>query len=110
MTKIRKRSNQEIGAGIKQQIENNPEFHAISKGGSDLLDSILVSENIVYSFSPKWEIGDRAYHATMDSDMGIIINIVYDVRATCIKYQISFSQEGDGWYFEEELSTTKVIV
>lgn len=65
----------------------------------------------MYSFNPSYKIGDHVFHATKESDEGIITNITYDVRQRAIKYEVVFGKmdTDDVWCYEEELSETKLF-
>jgi hypothetical protein len=60
-------------------------------------------------FNPKFQINQRVFHATRDSDEGIIINISYLVRQKSIEYEVTFGRrpEDRTWCIEEELSENK---
>jgi len=63
----------------------------------------------MYKFEPLFKIGDHVFHATKESDEGIIINITYNVRQRAIQYEVMFGRmdADDVWCYEEELSDTK---
>ena len=59
---------------------------------------------------PKFEIGERVYHITPESDLGVILDCKYSLREDAWSYIVSFGQEKDSLqYYEDELSRTKVF-
>lgn len=64
-----------------------------------------------YKFETVLNIGDKVYHATKESDMGIIIDVSFSIRANCVKYEVCFGRfdVDDVWVYEEELSNYKVF-
>lgn len=64
-----------------------------------------------HRFETEFSIGDKVYHATKESDMGIVIDASFSVRANCVKYEVSFGRmdADDVWVYEEELSSSKVF-
>lgn len=62
-----------------------------------------------FKFNTKFDIGDQVYHATKDSDMGIITDSCYFVRSGTLKYEVAFGRlSGDSvWCYEEEISEVK---
>lgn len=63
------------------------------------------------TISHTFNIGDRVFHSTRDGDEGIIINMTYDFRLNCVKYEVVFGRQSgdDVWCFEEELSESKIF-
>jgi hypothetical protein len=43
-----------------------------------------------YRFETKYSIGDNIYHATPESDKGIIVDIQYNVLTGLVRYNIVF--------------------
>lgn len=62
-------------------------------------------------FEPRFHIGQKVYHATQESDWGIIVNINYNVRERSNKYEVVFGRlnEDNVWCYEDELSENKVF-
>jgi hypothetical protein len=60
---------------------------------------------------PIFNILDRVYHITLESPLGIVIDVRYTYSTDMHEYQVSFSAESQSlWYFGHELSTTKTFV
>lgn len=60
---------------------------------------------------PKYNISDKVYHITPESDCGVVINIKYDYLTKQHEYQVSFSPHTESlWYYEHELSVNKLFV
>lgn len=64
-----------------------------------------------YTFDTTYQIGDPIFHATKESDQGIIIDISYSIRNKSVKYNVVFGRmpDDDIWCYEEELSESKVF-
>ena len=62
-------------------------------------------------FEYTYNIGDRVFYATPDSDEGIVIDISFLIRRNFAMYNVVFGRrnEDDTWCHEEELSTTKIF-
>lgn len=57
---------------------------------------------------PQYNIGDRVFHVTKDSDEGVILNATYILRTDDWVYTVTFSQNDGGIsMYEFELSPTK---
>jgi hypothetical protein len=63
-----------------------------------------------YAFKPKFHIGDRIFHITPESEVGVILDIRYCVKTGEILYLIALGFNNEVWAIEEELSTSRVIV
>jgi|WetSurMetagenome_2_1015567.scaffolds.fasta_scaffold1005993_1 hypothetical protein len=63
-----------------------------------------------HTFNAKFEIGQRIYHLTPESGVGIILNISYNVRTREIQYLIALGFNKEVWAFEQELSNEKIII
>jgi uncharacterized protein (UPF0303 family) len=63
-----------------------------------------------YSFTPIYELGQKVYHITPESDQGIIVDITYSVLKRTIQYNVVFGRhsEDDIWCYEQELSEGKI--
>ena len=59
---------------------------------------------------PKYHINEKVYHITPESQQGIIIDINYSYLTKLHQYQVTFGPDTNpGWYFEHELSKSKVF-
>lgn len=59
--------------------------------------------------TPTFNIGERIYHITPESDQGVVLNIRYDYLNNLHEYLVTFSATNESlWYYEHELSKTKV--
>ena len=58
----------------------------------------------------KYNRGDKVYHITPDSPQGIILDIRYYFRNKTYEYLVYWSHNENGYYWEEELDETKVII
>ncbi len=57
---------------------------------------------------PKYNIGDRVYHVTKDSDEGVVINATYSLRNCEWTYSVTFMPlDGGVQMYENELSESK---
>lgn len=63
-----------------------------------------------HTFNAKYEIGQRIYHLTPESNVVLILNISYNVRTREIQYLIALGFNEEVWAFEQELSIDKVII
>lgn len=58
----------------------------------------------------KYNIGDKVFHITPESDQGVVLNIKYDYLTKLHEYLVTFSAQSESlWYYEHELSTTKIF-
>lgn len=58
----------------------------------------------------KFNIGEKVYHITPESDCGIITNIKYDYLTGLHEYQVTFAPQTDSlWYYEHELSKSRIF-
>lgn len=46
-------------------------------------------------FNPEFQIGDSVYHATSDSDRGIILDITYSLRSGQVRYIVTFGRRSE---------------
>ncbi len=59
---------------------------------------------------PKYNIGQGVYHATPDSDKGIVLDCIYSLRKNQWEYLVAFSANTTSLvYYEEELTETKTF-
>lgn len=59
----------------------------------------------------KFNIGDRVYHITPESDMGVVLDAEYSLLNNRWLYRVTFSAVADALlYYEHELSETKIFV
>lgn len=59
---------------------------------------------------PKFQIGEKVYHITPESDSGIVLDCIYSIRKGYWMYLVTFSPEKDSMeYYEDELSSTKIF-
>lgn len=65
----------------------------------------------MHSFNSEFNIGDSVYHATADSDRGIVIDVFYSLRTDLVRYNVVFGRRGedDGWFWGDELSVEKIF-
>lgn len=60
--------------------------------------------------NPKYEIGERVYHITPESDPGIILDCRFSVRENAWSYLVTFSPEKESLlYYEDELTQSKIF-
>lgn len=58
----------------------------------------------------KYNIGDKVYHATPESDQGIVVDWMYTRYAGVYKYYVTWGPNNtENWYLDVELSPTKVF-
>lgn len=60
-------------------------------------------------YKNKFNIHDKVYHLTPESDEGIITNWVYDRRLNAYKYEVTLGFNIVFWCYEDELSLEKVF-
>lgn len=62
-----------------------------------------------FTFDIIYVIGQQVYHATSESDMGIVTDICYSVNTQLVQYEVAFGRLPDDtvWCTEQELSETK---
>lgn len=59
---------------------------------------------------PKFQIGEKVYHVTPDSDQGIVLDCRYSMRENAWSYVVTFGPEKESLiYYEDELSTSKTF-
>lgn len=59
---------------------------------------------------PKFEIGERVYHITPDSDPGVVLDCNFSMRENAWSYLVTFGPEKDSlFYYEDELTTSKIF-
>ena len=59
-------------------------------------------------FTPKYEMLQKVYHLTPDSDAGVIIDVRWS-KGQGTTYLVSLGFNADAWCYEHELSTEKVF-
>ena len=59
--------------------------------------------------TPKFQIGDRIYHVTKESEQGVVINAKYFLRTGNWIYEVSFSPGFECDLYEDEISESKVF-
>jgi hypothetical protein len=57
----------------------------------------------------KYNIGDRVYHITPESDIGVVIDWRYFASTERYSYYVVWNTENRDWYVEQELSKNKVF-
>jgi len=59
---------------------------------------------------PKFEIGERVYHITPESDSGVVLDCKYSLREGAWSYIVTFGPKEESLlYYEDELSRTKIF-
>ena len=58
----------------------------------------------------KYNIGDKVYHITPDSPVGIILDIRYYFRSNTCEYLIGWNHLESSYCWEEEISYDKSFV
>lgn len=59
---------------------------------------------------PKFNIGDKIYHITPESDLGVVLDCRYSMRENAWSYIVTFGAEKESLlYYEDELSTSKTF-
>jgi len=61
-------------------------------------------------FEHKYNIGDRIFHNTPESDVGLIIDILYYVATDEVRYLIAIGFNNEVVALERELSNEKIII
>ena len=64
---------------------------------------------MIQKFEHKFEIGQRVYHITPESPVGIIIDIKYTMMHGVL-YIVAYTYNDEATCYEHELSTERVIV
>ncbi|WP_019540555.1 hypothetical protein [Proteiniphilum acetatigenes] len=60
--------------------------------------------------NPKFNIGEKVYHITPDSDQGVVLDCRYSMREGSWSYIVTFGAEKEALlYYEDELSTSKTF-
>lgn len=62
------------------------------------------------TYSYKFEIGDRVFHKTPESDVGIILDISHHQLTNQVTYLVALGFNNEVSCLEEELSKEKVII
>jgi len=64
-----------------------------------------------HMFEVEFNIGDRIYYATPDSDAGIVLDITYSVRSKRVQYLVTFGRQAadEVWADAIELSADKIF-
>ena len=59
---------------------------------------------------PKFNIGDKVYHITPESDQGVVLDAEYSLLNNRWRYIVKFGvKDSDYMYYEHELSISKVF-
>lgn len=57
---------------------------------------------------PKFNINDKVYHVTPESEVGVVLNIRFEYLTGLHEYFVTFSANADTlWYYEHELIDSK---
>ena len=59
--------------------------------------------------NPKFQIGDRIYHVTKESEQGVVIDATYSLRTANWLYIVSFAPGFEYDLYEDELSESKIF-
>ena len=59
--------------------------------------------------TPKFQIGDRIYHVTKESEQGIVLDATYSLRANDWLYVVSFSPGIECHLYEDEISENRIF-
>lgn len=59
--------------------------------------------------NPKFQIGDRVYHVTKESEQGVVIDVTYSLRTANWLYIVSFSPGSECSLYEDEISESKIF-
>jgi hypothetical protein len=60
--------------------------------------------------APKYNIGDKVYHITPESESGVILDASYSLLNDRWQYRVTFGiKDNDYWYEESELSANKIF-
>ncbi|MPM33065.1 hypothetical protein SDC9_79632 [bioreactor metagenome] len=60
--------------------------------------------------NPKFQIGEKVYHITPESDQGVVLDCTFSMRKGYWLYLVTFGPEKDSMdYYEDELSTSKTF-
>jgi len=60
---------------------------------------------------PKFSIGDKVYHVTLDSEEGVVLDASYSMLRKRWKYLVTFGiRDNDSRYYEHELLSQRRIV
>lgn len=60
---------------------------------------------------PTYNISDKVYHITPESDIGIVIDASYSLLTGRWLYQVTFSPHAEAlWYHTHELSESKIFI
>jgi hypothetical protein len=57
---------------------------------------------------PKFNIGDRVYHVTRESDEGVVVDINYSMRFGMWTYSVTFRPGSEDDFYEDEISNSKI--
>jgi len=58
---------------------------------------------------PKYNIGDKVYHVTPDSEQGIVVNVIYYFKTDEFVYQVAVGWSGSYYCDEKEISIEKTF-
>jgi len=66
---------------------------------------------MIHKFNADYNIGDRVYHVTPDSPLGIVLDIDYSVVNNSVKYLVTFGHTSadEVWCTTLELSPNKAF-
>jgi hypothetical protein len=56
----------------------------------------------------KYNIGDRVYHVTPESEVGIVVDWRYSAYSRVYSYLVTWGIDDTNWYIDVELSDTKI--
>ena len=59
--------------------------------------------------NPKFQIGDRVYHVTKESEQGVVIDAKFFLRSGNWTYEVSFSPGFECDLYEDEISESKIF-
>lgn len=65
--------------------------------------------DMIQEFEHKYNIGDKVFYITPDSDVGIILDISFTTRHKEVKYEVAFGRQQTDyiWCYEDEITETK---
>jgi len=59
-------------------------------------------------FKHEFNIGERIYHNTPESDEGLVLDVSYSKRYNQSKYMVVWNKNNEDWYLEDELIKNKI--
>jgi hypothetical protein len=60
--------------------------------------------------NPKYQIGERVYHITPESETGIVLDARFSLRENAWSYIVTFGPDKDSLlYYEDELTTSRIF-